>query len=217
MQIVWGNVMSISSQLATILAGLSLTILPASLASANQDSTALLNLDAQPIDMVEPSYPEQAKLNGIEGWISFSLVVGEDGSTSHVEILDQSTPGIFEDSLKNAVGQWTFTPATQDGIAVKQTLRNQILKFHGRKIRTASSRFQLHYEKAQKALKRKDYAEALAKIEEAMSSGPLNLYESNYIYTLRSLVYSELGNFQQSAIDLEFALNAGEGFTPPDL
>ncbi len=70
-----------------------------------------------PIKKVRPEYPDFARNAGIEGEVIVRAEVFEDGSVGAVEIVKslQSGPGGLDEAAIQAVKQWTFIPAKNQG------------------------------------------------------------------------------------------------------
>ena len=69
------------------------------------------------IDGPNPRYPEQARKEGVNGVVEMECVIGEDGSVRDVEVV-QTTADILSEAAIEAVEQWTFEPATLEGVPV---------------------------------------------------------------------------------------------------
>jgi TonB family protein len=67
---------------------------------------------------VEPHYPEIAKKAGLEGKVWVKVFIDENG---HVEkaLMDSSTNKVFDEATLQAIQQWEFTPATNNGKPIK--------------------------------------------------------------------------------------------------
>jgi len=65
----------------------------------------------------EPVYPEDAREQGLEGWVILQAVIDRNGTVGAVEPLRVEPPDYqpFLDSAVAAVLQWHYHPATQDG------------------------------------------------------------------------------------------------------
>lgn len=63
-------------------------------------------------------YPEAAKARKIEGTVSLSVLVSENGQVLDVRVL-QSPSKILEESAVNNVKTWVYQPATKEGVPVK--------------------------------------------------------------------------------------------------
>jgi len=69
---------------------------------------------------VQPEYPELARVAGLEGNVILRAIVLRDGSVGEIEVLRCSRPRFgFEQAAIDAVTQWLYDPATQDGRPVE--------------------------------------------------------------------------------------------------
>ncbi|ACV35535.1 energy transducer TonB [Accumulibacter sp.] len=82
------------------------------------------DLDQQPYPLtsVAPSYPPHALLNEIEGWVRLLLMIDETGQIRHLEVLEGSPPGEFEDAALAAFRFAPFSPGRRGGEAVKSRM-----------------------------------------------------------------------------------------------
>lgn len=80
------------------------------------------------IKRVEPVTPKIAKKKNIKGWVTLEYHVGLDGQASNVRIISASPKGIFEEAAVDAIRQWRFEPAKQNG-HVMEVDATEILKF----------------------------------------------------------------------------------------
>lgn len=65
---------------------------------------------------VSPEYPPAAQAAGFEGYVSVAAVVNTDGSVGVVEVIESSSPRLgFEEAAIDAIRQWQFEPAREDG------------------------------------------------------------------------------------------------------
>lgn len=68
---------------------------------------------------VPPMYPRQAALEGLEGSVTFDLLVGEDGSVREANVIDFSDR-IFVRPAQRAIYRWKFEPRLVEGVPVEQ-------------------------------------------------------------------------------------------------
>ena len=76
----------------------------------------------------QPRYTSAASKAGIDGTVTISLVVGEDGVPRDLRIVRSLDPGLDQNAL-DAVRSWRFRPAQKDGqpVAVYSTIE---VSFH---------------------------------------------------------------------------------------
>ena len=94
-----------------------------------------------------PKYPEEARLNKIEGEVRFRVRIDEAGQVERVEILSVPKEGIgFEEAVREALTKWRFDPARENGRAKPATLEEAfsfLLEYpdsHGRIYAVSSDR-----------------------------------------------------------------------------
>ena len=68
---------------------------------------------------VAPKFPEEARRQGIDGWVSLRYVVGDDGAVSSLSVVGSQPAGVFEKAALEAVAQWRYQPAKHDGQPVR--------------------------------------------------------------------------------------------------
>lgn len=75
-----------------------------------------------------PCYTEEARATGIEGIVIVEALVDENGRVFAADVVQSLSPEL--DSLTvEAVLEWKFNPATEDGRAVMKVVRIPV-KFH---------------------------------------------------------------------------------------
>ena len=74
----------------------------------------------RPIYKVEPTYTEDAKATKLQGSVTLSLVINEQGQAQDIQVTKSLDPGLDEQA-RDAVSQWQFAPATKDGVPVPVT------------------------------------------------------------------------------------------------
>lgn len=69
---------------------------------------------AQPVlvKVIQPRYPDEAKLRGIEGWVDLSFVVSAAGDVTDPRVEDSSMKHLFARPALAAVRQWKYQPRT---------------------------------------------------------------------------------------------------------
>jgi TonB family protein len=87
------------------------------------DLVSLSEVDSSPVptQKVQPTYPPIAKMKKITGKVTLKVLVNEKGRPDQVEVVTISPPSNvgFDKAAIDAVRQWSFQPATKDGIRVK--------------------------------------------------------------------------------------------------
>ena len=62
----------------------------------------------------EPEYTEEARIARLQGTVTVSLVVGEDGMQRNIRVLKSLGLGLDEKAI-DAIGLWRFTPGEKEG------------------------------------------------------------------------------------------------------
>jgi TonB family protein len=63
---------------------------------------------------VEPQYTEEAKTAKVAGSVLLNLVVDENGNAQDIQVARSLDEGLDQNAIQ-AVRQWRFSPATEDG------------------------------------------------------------------------------------------------------
>ena len=87
------------------------------------------NRELSPIFRMEPIYPRQAALKGIEGFVVVQFDVTETGETDNISVLQASPPQIFNSSAIKAIRKWKFKAQLQDGKPVRIKAQSVNLEF----------------------------------------------------------------------------------------
>ena len=66
------------------------------------------------IKMIQPEYPQEALMRGIEGWVDVSLEVNAAGDVVAPKIEDSSRGRLFNRAALSAVQQWKYEPRDGD-------------------------------------------------------------------------------------------------------
>jgi protein TonB len=82
--------------------------------------------DIIPIVRIEPSYPRDAAMKGIEGYVKVMLTILPDGSVGEARVIDANPPRIFNREAVRAVLRWKFKPRIVDGQAVSREAEQTI-------------------------------------------------------------------------------------------
>ncbi|WP_444997884.1 energy transducer TonB [Aliikangiella sp. IMCC44359] len=68
-----------------------------------------------PLVRIEPQYPRVAALNEIEGYVTLTYDVDEEGRAINIKIVDAKPKGYFEKVSRKALRKWKFKPQEEDG------------------------------------------------------------------------------------------------------
>ena len=75
----------------------------------------------------DPTYPQQALRNGIEGYVLVRMTIDSSGKVNEVLVVDSEPLGVFERSAREAARRFIFHPARQNGVSVVSTLEKKIV------------------------------------------------------------------------------------------
>ena len=73
-----------------------------------------------------PSYPASALSENRGGWVLLSFMVGVDGRTSEVTVVNSQPHRVFDRAALDAVRRYRFKPATRDGAPVASQRQQRI-------------------------------------------------------------------------------------------
>jgi len=97
-----------------------------------KDNRGMHDGDILPVVRIEPQYPREALVKGIEGWVRVEFTILEDGGVDAVEVVASDPRGVFERNAVRAVLRWKFKPRIVDGRPVRrlgaQTIEFQLLE-----------------------------------------------------------------------------------------
>jgi protein TonB len=80
----------------------------------------------QPAAQLDLEYPSGAKREGVEGHVTVSLLIDDQGGVQRVRVLEARPEGVFEEAATRAARNWAFEPARYQGEAVKVWARQKI-------------------------------------------------------------------------------------------
>ncbi len=152
----------------------------------SQELNTIVN--AKAVKRVSPIYPRKAAIQKIEGWVQLSYTIEKDGSVSNISVLEHVGHKGFVSRAKQALEQWVFDPAKENGQVIQQF--NATVQFdfslgeHSTNI-VSSQIYQL-YEKANEAIKQNDIAETKRLIAEMTDIRKTNRDEHNLFNILRA-------------------------------
>ena len=85
--------------------------------------------DAQPTVRINPTYPREAQVNGIEGFVTLRFDISELGRPINVSVVKSKPRGIFEKQARKALRKWKYNPKVVDEKAVVQSNQTVTLAF----------------------------------------------------------------------------------------
>lgn len=82
---------------------------------------------ASALHIVSPKYPAKAFSRKVRGSVKVRFTIKPDGHTADIRIVSSTPSDIFDDATRQAVRQWRFRPATENGKPVATTLTQQLV------------------------------------------------------------------------------------------
>ncbi|MEL7448891.1 MAG: energy transducer TonB [Pseudomonadota bacterium] len=80
-----------------------------------------------PLVRIPARYPENARLKGVEGYVTLRFTVTETGAVADPVILRSDPPGVFDRSALRAVLKWKYQPQLADGKPVSVVTRARVI------------------------------------------------------------------------------------------
>ncbi len=77
------------------------------------------NTDWLPIEQVKPNMPREAALKGIEGFITFTFDIDEEGRVENIRVTEAENRSVFEAEARRAVRKFRYRPRKIDGRPVR--------------------------------------------------------------------------------------------------
>ncbi|MFL6548203.1 MAG: energy transducer TonB, partial [Povalibacter sp.] len=72
---------------------------------------------------IPATYPPEARVRNIEGWVDLEFTVAADGSTRDIEVKAAQPANTFDKAASDALRRWRFEPVLRDNEAVDQRAR----------------------------------------------------------------------------------------------
>jgi len=80
-----------------------------------------------PIRQFQPSYPQQARRRGIEGWVKVAYRITTEGDVTDIRILESQPVRIFDRATLRALQRWKFKPQMVSGVAKPRQVEQKII------------------------------------------------------------------------------------------
>lgn len=82
--------------------------------------------DIIPLIVVQPNYPQEAMINGIEGWVMIEFTITPAGAVSKPRVINAQPARVFDREAIRAILKWKFKPRIIDGKAVHRQATQMI-------------------------------------------------------------------------------------------
>jgi protein TonB len=83
----------------------------ASSSEANTSDIPVVTQEPQLLHVVQPEYPQEARMRGLEGWVDLTLTVNGSGEVADARV-NASSKRRFERPALTAVRKWLYEPIT---------------------------------------------------------------------------------------------------------
>jgi len=97
-------------------------VLTASLPDRVHYAARELDVYPQPLNRIEPVYPQTALAGEIGGSVTLLLLIDESGRVTDVSVVDASPQDVFEESALRALAATAYSPAQKSGRAVRSRI-----------------------------------------------------------------------------------------------
>jgi protein TonB len=81
-----------------------------------------LDVYPQPLNRIEPAYPQTAFAAQIVGSVTLLILIDEFGRVTEVSVVEASPQDVFEESARSAVAASAYSPAQKNGRAVRSRI-----------------------------------------------------------------------------------------------
>ncbi|MFL6547283.1 MAG: TonB family protein [Povalibacter sp.] len=81
--------------------------------------------DPKLVKVVQPEYPDEARMRGMNGWVDLTLSVDKSGAVADAKV-NASSKRMFERPALAAVRKWQYTPLTLAADDARQTMRVKV-------------------------------------------------------------------------------------------
>ena len=81
-----------------------------------------LDVYPQPLNRIEPVYPQPALAGEIGGSVTLLLLIDESGRVTDVSVVDASPQDVFEESALRSLTATAYSPAQKNGHAVRSRI-----------------------------------------------------------------------------------------------
>ena len=81
-----------------------------------------LDVYPQPLNRIEPAYPQTALAGELGGWVTLLLSIDESGRVTDASVVDAFPPDVFEESALRALATTAYSPAQKNGRPVRSRI-----------------------------------------------------------------------------------------------
>jgi len=81
-----------------------------------------LDVYPQPLNRIEPAYPQTALAGEIGGSVTLLLLIDESGRVTNASVVDAFPPDVFDESALRALAATAYSPAQKNGRVVRSRI-----------------------------------------------------------------------------------------------
>jgi len=144
------------------------------------------------IHKIDPIFPWEAFVKGIEADITVRFTVTKEGRVVGASIVKSDSSGIFDDSALKAIKEWRFKPAIKDGEPTDVTIFAP-LRFRFSRLEEARELLK----QASQHLKADEYPQAIEAYNKLKKFSPPN----PGVYNNRGTIYARWGKYKKAIRD----------------
>lgn len=74
--------------------------------------------EAIPQVVIDPGYPTDAAIKGIEGFVTLRFDLDSSGHPTNIQVIAAKPKGVFEKNARQALSKWRYAPKMEQGSAV---------------------------------------------------------------------------------------------------
>jgi len=87
---------------------------------SNEPNERGTSLGLRPVAQMPPQYPELARHQGIEGYVTMAFVVQANGQVADIQVVEAKPRGMFEKAARQALMRWRY--AAHNDAPIPQTV-----------------------------------------------------------------------------------------------
>ena len=161
---------------------------------------------AKPIERPAPRYPRSELGRGQQGWVQLNYVVTAEGRIVDPVVENSSGSQAFEEEALRTVNQWSYEPATWDGVPVQQCHTEVMITFALEGAGTGvTKKFSRRYRKIENTIADDDLPKAQEMIDDTVEEFNLSLSETAWLWALRARLAGLVGDKEAQLVALRKA------------
>ena len=181
--------------------------------------------DIEPVVKVAVVYPHKAAKDGVEGFVTVSFAVNQNGETADAQVLEANPPGVFESAALAAISRYKYKPRIVDGqpVAVLGVTARLDFKLNGggatdiapvQKTPAMSKAIYSGLTQAKSAIDASEFESAQTILDTLKAgSGQMNGNELAQVHSMAGFLAYSTGDFVSAVAEYEKVI--AQGNAPP--